>query len=181
MRMTLNFTCHSLQPAVFSHNITFLETAVSNVPNWMSTHFLTLNPSKTEFLVIVLPQQLSKLNSPTIYLPNNVTFTPVVSALNLGVIVDKNLSFAQYISCISESCFLNISDLRRIRNTMDRTIASTIATSLIHYKTDYCNSLLLNLPATQINRLQLLLNFAARAVTRTPKFHNFTPILKSLH
>jgi len=43
----------------------------------------------------------------------------------------------------------------------------------------YCNSLLLNLPATQTNRLQLVLNSAARAVTKTPKFHHITPILKS--
>ena len=171
----------SFSAAGFSHNITFLETAISNVSNWMSANFLTLNPSKTEFLVIGLPQQLSKLNSPAIHLPNNVTLTPVDSARNLGVILDKNLSFAQHISCISKSCFLNIRDLRRIRNTMDHTTASTIATSLIHSKIDYCNSLLLNLPATQINRLQLLLNSAARAVTRTPKFHHITPILKSLH
>jgi len=39
-------------------------------------------------------------------------------------------------------------------------------------------SLLLNLPATQTNRLQLVLNSAARAVTETPKFHHITPILK---
>ena len=33
----------------------------------------------------------------------------------------------------------------------------------------------------QLNRLQLILNFAARAVTKTPKFHHITPHLKSLH
>jgi len=54
-----------------------------------------------------------------------------------------------------------------------------IATSLIHFKIDYCNSLLLNLPATQTNRLQLVLNSDARAVTKTPKFHHVTTILKS--
>jgi len=58
-----------------------------------------------------------------------------------------------------------IRDLRRIRNTIDQTTACTIATSLIHSKIDYCNSHLLNLPATQTNRLQLVLNYAARAVT----------------
>jgi hypothetical protein len=47
---------------------------------------------------------------------------------------------------------------------MDCATASTTATSLIHSKIDYCNSLLLNFPATQINRLQLVLNFGARAV-----------------
>jgi len=41
--------------------------------------------------------------------------------------------------------------------------------------------LLLNLSATQTNRLQHVLNSAARAVTNTSTFHHITPILKSLH
>ena len=165
----------------FSHNITHLENTIANVSNWMSSNFLSLNPSKTEFLIFGLPQQLSKLNAPAIHLPNNIILSPVDSARNLGVIFDKNLSFAQHISAVSKSCFHSIRDLRRIRNTIDQNTACTIATSLIHSKIDYCNSLLLNLPATQTNRLQLVLNSAARAVTKTPKFHHITPILKSLH
>ena len=73
------------------------------------------------------------------------------------------------------------SDLRRIRNTLDHKTACTIATSLIHSKLDYCNSLYLNISNQQLNRLQLILNSAARAVTKTPKFHHITPHLKSLH
>jgi len=139
----------------------------------MSSNFLSLNPSETEFIIFGLPQQLSELNTPTIHLPNNVILSPVDSARNLGVIFNKNLSFAQYISSISKSCLLNIRDIRRIRNTIDQTTACTIATSIV--------TLLLNLPATQTNRLQLVLNSATRAVTKTPKFHHITPILKSLH
>ena len=59
--------------------------------------------------------------------------------------------------------------------------AHTIATSLIHSKLDYCNSLFLNLPQSQLNRLQLILNSTARAVSNTPKFSHITPVLKSLH
>jgi hypothetical protein len=165
----------------FSRNITHLETTISDVSNWMSANFLSLNPSKTEFLIIGLPQQLSKLNSPSLHLPDNITLSPVDFARNLGAIFDKNLTFAQHISSVSKACFLNIRDLRRIRNTIDHSTACTIATSLIHTKIDYCNSLFLNLPATQTHRLQLILNSAARAVTKTPKFHHITPILKSLH
>ena len=76
---------------------------------------------------------------------------------------------------------LRIRDLRRIRNTLDHKTACTIATSLIHSKLDYCNSLYLNISNQQLNRLQLILNSAARAVTKTPKFHHITPHLKSLH
>jgi len=71
---------------------------------------MSLNPSKTEFLIFGLPQQLSELNDPTIHLPNNAILSPVDSARNPGVIVDKNLSFAQHISSISKSCILNIRD-----------------------------------------------------------------------
>ena len=81
---------------------------------------------------------------------------------------------------MSKSCLYHIRDLRRIRNTIDRTTACTIATSLVHSK-DCCNPLLLNLPSTQTHRLQLVLNSAARTVTKTPKFHHITPILESLH
>ena len=56
-----------------------------------------------------------------------------------------------------------------------------IATFLIHSKLDYSNSLLLNLPSTQTKHLQLVLNAAARAVTKTPNFHHISPILKTLH
>src|SRR5664279_2709927 len=42
-----------------------------------------------------------------------------------------------------------------------------------------CNSLFLNLPSSQLNRLQLILNSAARAVAKHPKFHHVSPLLKS--
>jgi len=82
----------------------------------MSPNFLSLNPSKTEFLIWVYYSN-SKLSNPTVHLPNNGILSYVNSARNLGVIFDKNLSFAQRISAVSKSCFLNIRDLRRIRNT----------------------------------------------------------------
>jgi len=65
---------------------------------------MSLNPSKTEFHIFGLPQQLSKLNNPTIHLPNDVILSPVDSARILGVIFDKKLPFAQNISSISKSC-----------------------------------------------------------------------------
>jgi hypothetical protein len=74
-----------------------------------------------------------------------------------------------------------IRDLRRLRNSMDQATACAIAIALVHFKLDYCSSLLLNLPSSSTNRLQFVLNSAARAVTKTPKFHHITPVLKSVH
>ena len=58
---------------------------------------------------------------------------------------------------------------------------STIATSIVHSKLDYCNSLYYNLPKSQITRLQQIQNSLARVVVKTPKCCHITPILHSLH
>jgi len=128
----------------------------------MSSNFLSPNPSKTEFFIFGLPQQLSEPNNPTIHLPNNVVLSPFHSAHNLSVIFDNNLS--KFISAVSKSFSHNI-----------REVVFTIllpAPLLILPFTPKRTIILLNLPATQTNHLQLVLNSAAHAVTKTPKFHH---------
>ena len=172
----------SFSPCNFQQNIQLLQNTISEISSWMASNFLSLNSSKTEFLLIGLPTlQLAKIDNPSLSMPSSTFIKPVASARNLGVIFDSNLSFSDHISYISKTCFAHIRDLRRIRNTLDHTTACTIATSLIHSKLDYCNSLFLNLNCQQTNRLQLILNSTARAVTKTPKYNHITPHLKSLH
>src|SRR5664279_4837045 len=104
------------------------------------------NPSKTEFLLIGLPNQLSKLHNQSLLLPDNTTIAPVHSAKNLGIIFDSNLSFDNQISNLSRACYFHIRDLRRIRRTLDSETARIVATSLVQSKLDYCNSLYHGLP-----------------------------------
>jgi len=61
-------------------------------------------------------------------------------------------------------------------NTNDHTTAYTIATTLTLKLTIV--TLLLTLTATQTNRIQLVLNSGAHAVTKTPKFNHIAPIEK---
>ena len=99
----------------------------------------------------------------------------------LGFIFDSHLTFSDQISSLSKSCYYHIRELRCIRPYLDLKTASTIATSIVHSKLDYCNSLYYNLPKSQTNRLQVIQNSLARAVVKAPKFCHVTPILKSLH
>jgi len=57
----------------------------------MSVNLLSPNQSKTEFLLIGLPKQLSKVSDMALLMPSNVTITPSDSACNLGVIFDSSL------------------------------------------------------------------------------------------
>jgi len=67
------------------------------------------------------------------------------------------------------------------RPYLDSNTARTIATSIVHSKLNYCNSLYYNLPKSQITRLQQIQNSLARAVVKAPKCCHITPILHSLH
>ena len=46
---------------------------------------------------------------------------------------------------------------------------------------DYCNSLLLGVPDTHLNKLQRVPNTASRLVCIVPRLCHITPVLRSLH
>ena len=48
-------------------------------------------------------------------------------------------------------------------------------------RVDYCNSLLYGLPASQLNKVQRVLNTAARLVCCAPRFSHITPLMHELH
>jgi len=146
----------SLYPANFDSSITHLQNALHQISSWMTANILTLNYSKTEFLLIGLKKQVDK--------KHNSTLNTTHSARNLGFIFDEHLTFSDQISTISIACYYHMRQLRCIYSYPDSTTACTIATSIIHSNLDYCNSLYYNLPKSQITRLQLIQNSLARAV-----------------
>jgi len=71
----------SFHPSEFHSNITHLQNGLQQISSWMTANLLTLNSSKTEFLLIGLKQQLSKIHDSSL--------TTTHSARNLGFIFDE--------------------------------------------------------------------------------------------
>ena len=94
-----------------------LQSTSTLIPSWMSSNYLTLNPSQTEFLLIGLPQQTSKTVNPSLSLSTPKPILTNLSAKNLGFIFDSTLSFSKQTSSFSSAC--HIRDLRRIRHILD--------------------------------------------------------------
>jgi len=138
----------SFYPSVFDSSITQLQHSLQQISSWMTANLLTLNSSKTEFLLIGLSQQFAKINTSSLITTH--------SAHSLGFIFDKHLTFSDQISALSKSCCYHICELCCIRPYLDFKTASTVTTSVVHSKLHYCNSLYCNLPQSQIKRLQNL-------------------------
>ena len=129
----------------------------------MIYYFINCKITESEVLLIIgskvisgLKQQLAKISF--------CSLDTAHSARNLGFIFDEHISFSDQISALSKSCYSHIRQLRCIWPYIDHKTASTIATSIVHSKLDYCNSLHYNLPNTQLNCLQHIQNSLARAV-----------------
>ena len=106
---------------------------------------------------------------------------PAKSARNLGVIFDKNCNFRSHISAICSSCIYHIRDLRRIRRHLDLDSAKLLANALMSSHLDYCNSLLSGIAETDLTKLQRVLNWLARVVTKSPPFTRSVPLPRSHH
>jgi len=96
-------------------------------------------------------------------------------------IFDEHLTFCDQITFLSKACYYHIRQLCCIRPYLDSSTVCTIATSIVHSKLDYCNSLYYKLIKSQLSRLQQIQNSLARTVVKAPKSCHITPILCSLH
>ena len=73
----------SFAPKTFTTAISQLQDTISDISSWMTANLLSLNPSKTKFMLIglfmsliyALLQQISKISNPSPSLPSNHPIT----------------------------------------------------------------------------------------------------------
>ena len=102
-------------------------------------------------------------------------------ARNLGSWFDCNLDMSFHISKQCASAFYHLHDISRIRRFLSRDTTKALVHAFVASRIDYCNSLLYGLPASHLNKVQRVLNAAARLVCRTPRYCRITPLLNKLH
>jgi len=120
--------------------------------------FLNSLPEFLSDLILFLcpPMSLSRWQTPHIILALFLTHHSLSHNISHPLIL--NLTFYPFVTFIESGTLSTIPLLKP---------------SLIHSKVDYCNSLFLNLPRWQLDRLQLILNSATRAVSKHPSLHPY--------
>uniref|UniRef100_A0A8C7KH24 Reverse transcriptase domain-containing protein n=1 Tax=Oncorhynchus kisutch TaxID=8019 RepID=A0A8C7KH24_ONCKI len=129
-----------------------------------------LGPKKQRDLVLNLTINL-----------NGCTVVSNKTVKDLGVTLDPDLSFEEHIKTISRTAFFHLHNIAKIRNFLSKSDAEKFIHAFVTSRLDYYNALLSGYPDKALNKLQLVLNTAARILTRTKKFDHITPVLASLH
>ena len=147
----------------------------------MSLSKLKLNPEKTEFIIFGSKAQRQKISSHFLVSILGSLLHPVESVRNLGVWFYADFSFTEHVKMTCKACFLQMCDLRRIRQYLTPEVAVLAANALVSSRLDYCNSLFKGLSCFNQHKLQSIQNTLAHIVTNHRKYAPVTPILKQLH
>ena len=126
-----------------------------------------MNSAKTQLIWFGTPQQLLKLDH-TLLSDRFPHFTFQTTVHDLGVTLDSALTFAQHISNLTRSSYLQLRRLRTILKAVSVSIFTSIVHAFVCSRIDDCNSLLIGLPKTRLSPLQTVLNTAAQLIARLP-------------
>uniref|UniRef100_A0A8C1R1D0 Reverse transcriptase domain-containing protein n=1 Tax=Cyprinus carpio TaxID=7962 RepID=A0A8C1R1D0_CYPCA len=144
----------------------WISGCLADISAWMKKYHLQLNLVKTE--VLVFPATPTLQHDFSIQLGSS-TITPSTSVRNLGVTFDDQLTFKDHIAKTARSCRFALHNIRKIRPFLTEHVAQLLVQALVISRLDYCNALLVGLPSSTIQPLQMTQNAAALLVFNEPK------------
>jgi len=148
--------------------------------DWMLSNRLQLNTAKTEILWCSTTRRQNHLPSAAVRVGENYVL-PSTTLRDLGVLIDSNVAMLSHVSRTVSRCFAVLRQLRSIRRSVSNSVFHSLVVSLVMLRLEYCNATLAGLPASQLSRLQSVLNAATRLIHRSSRYDHVTPMLRDLH
>ena len=90
---------------------------------------------------------------------------------------DGGMTMRTHISHVLSSCYCALRQIRSIMPSLPSHALNTLVTALVHSRLDYCNVVFDGLPASDIQRLQSVLNTAVRLVDGSSRRDHVTSLL----
>ena len=142
---------------------------INQLDRWMSSNRLKLNSDKTQLIWLGSRQQLLKVNPDSILL-GAFTVRFQSSVVDLGVVLDSNLSMRDHVSRLCRTSYYQLRQLRVICRSLTTRACTQLVHALVNGRLHYCNSLLSGITDQLLSQLQSILRASARLVLQQRKF-----------
>ena len=136
---------------------------LEKLSKWIVSNTLTLNATKTEFMLIISRQRLSTLSYTLERSIDNVPIEQVPSVKSLGIFIDENLTWHSHIDKLCTK--IASGAIKRVKPFVPQSTLLNIYNSLVQPHFDYYSLVWGNCGKTLSNKLQKLQNRAARVIT----------------
>ena len=144
---------------------------------------LLLNKCKTEAVVISAAQNRKRVQPPVDLVIDvcGCSVTPKPFIRDIGFVFDDTMTMVAQIRRVCQVAYCHIRGIATTRKCLSTIACKTIIHTLVMSRLDFGNTLFYGLPETQLRKLQMIQNSAARLITGTRRRYHITPVLFSLH
>ena len=160
--------------------IEILNDDLANISVWMAANKLSLNKSKTEYMLIGSHQKLKQCNSDLQIKIGNTLIKRVTATKSLGIMIDETLTWHSNTDLITKKVNRGLYVLKRLGDLVDMVTLVTVYKTLIQPHFDYCSQVWGCLGITLENHLQRLQNRAVCIITKRGYEFRSADILKEL-
>ena len=147
---------------------------ISAVKTWMSSNRLRLNADKTQFIWLGTSHFLGQRDMPTV----NSILQSTVAVNDLGVHLDPGLVMDRQVSKLCQVCYFHLRRLRTVRRSLTKESLLTLVHAFVTSRVDHCNGILFGAHSYLLDRIQSVLNSAARLVLNIPKFSHISAAIR---
>ena len=188
-------TCHHLHPQAYADDTQIygfcnpldadllqerMSVCVNEVSLWMTSNRLLLNPTKTKVLRCSSARRQHQIPVGPVCI-GNTSVLPVSAVRDLGIYIDADLTMSTHVTTAVGACFVALWWIRSVRRSLTPDAVLTLLHALVITSVDYCCSVLTGVSGALVQRLQSVMNAAARLVFSVRRSENTTPLLRELH
>ena len=160
-------TCIYVSDACYGNVLFALQFSADEVFNWTTNNFMTINPQKTKYMIISTWQKNQRIPLSNVSITINKQPIERVSHIKyIGVIVDKNLSWAYHIKEITSKIEKSTYQLKSIKHFIDERCRKTFYRAYMHNKLEYRILLFGGAAAHQLRPLKSLQKRAVQLVVK---------------
>ena len=110
-----------------------------NIRKWLIANKLTLNTTKTEFMLIGSRQKLNTITDSLVVSINGTPVNQVSTSKSLGVFIDANLTWGSHIEKLAKKIPSCIAAIKQVRQFFPPAALHLIYNAFIQPHFDYCN------------------------------------------
>ena len=161
-----------------------LQNCLRELSIWFHENSLQLNPLKTE--VMYVNHTSKHFSTSFTFSFDKCLLSSSQTIKNLGVILNSNHDMKSFISEKIRSVNFQLYRIKKIRKSLNFFTCKILVTSLVLGVFDYCNVLLIGLPAITLAELTSLQRYAVRIIHMLPHREennhiSITQLMKELH
>ena len=157
-----------------------LKRELDSLEDWLLANKLTVNLSKTNFILFGSIQRLKGLEQTPILKIMDKAINRVSSTKFLGVIIDQNLSWDSHIDFISRKIAKSIGILYRARHLLNLDILKNLYYNLIYPYVSYATLTWGSNYKSKLNRIHVLQKRALRVITFADRRAPSRPLFRKL-